>query len=160
MKRQRLFVCVGTEKHLLDSVAPRVGTILSELGYLVLGTMNNQVHATNLHKFKIVLDAFSSDVYEVIGVDATNSSENKMVVEYNRPLQPGSGIGRKLPEIGEKTIGINIMYNAKHKGFWGFWHRMIFSSQKDERFVENLVECTVNYILKKYPEDRKKPVVY
>lgn len=149
--REPIFVCVGTMKHMLDSVAPRVGTELSKEGYLVLGTIDNQIHARNLHEYKALFESFDKNIYEVIGIDAMFSKSSDKVIELNRPLKPGSGVGKNLLEVGEKTIGINIVHNARKHSYWHYWHKMIFASKKDEQLVKDLVKSTVLYIKENYP---------
>jgi hypothetical protein len=43
--KMQIFVCIGTPLSKADSIAPRIGSILSNLGYNVIGTMDNPIHA-------------------------------------------------------------------------------------------------------------------
>ena len=42
------------------------------------------------------------------------------------------------------------MFRAKNKSIWSFWHKMIFTSKKDEQLVTELVKETVKYIESNY----------
>ena len=98
MTNQRIpiFVCVGTMKHILDSVAPRVGTILQSKGYVVIGTENNQIHAKNIHNIPEYLKYFDTKTYEIIGVDA-HTAKTKNYTET--PLDLELELARIYPKL-------------------------------------------------------------
>lgn len=43
-----VFLCIGTDRSTGDSLGPLVGTYLSDLGYNVIGTIDEPCHAMNL----------------------------------------------------------------------------------------------------------------
>ncbi|NMH68571.1 spore protease YyaC [Bacillus sp. RO3] len=106
--KEIIVVCVGTDRSTGDSLGPLVGTILQEkrLEHIhVFGTIDYPVHAVNLHS---TLDGISKQFRNpyVIGIDAT-LGRLKAVGEisvHNRPLRPGAGLGKELPEVGECSI--------------------------------------------------------
>lgn len=97
------FVCVGTDRSTGDSLGPFVGTLLKEKGYTnLIGTLEDPVHATNLEdkirnipKDKIIIgiDACLGKLTSVGRVDVSN-----------KPLKPGAGVGKKLPQVGTHCI--------------------------------------------------------
>lgn len=70
--KMQIFVCIGTPLSKADSIAPRIGSILSNLGYNVIGTMDNPIHALNIEKrYKEEIEGFKAmpDRYEIVAID-------------------------------------------------------------------------------------------
>ena len=101
-------VCIGTDKCIVDSLGPLVGTILTEklkdVDIDIYGTLENPVHALNLIEN---LKTINKKKYrKVIALDACLSSKkNEGIIEVrNNSIIPGKGLGKKLPEIGDISI--------------------------------------------------------
>jgi putative sporulation protein YyaC len=94
-----IFVCIGTDRSTGDSLGPIVGTKLKELGYNVLGELDNTVNATNLVD---VLPKIPQDKV-VIAVDAClgQTSSVGKVKFLDGPVYPGAGVGKDLPPVGD-----------------------------------------------------------
>lgn len=113
--REQLFVCIGSMKVMLDSVAPRVGTLLKCAGYRVIGDEETPVHAMNLQEFMRYINIIDKSKYQIIAIDAMYAdSKPDLVIIDNRPCHPGKAIGKKLPKVGEMVIGINIKLIEKY----------------------------------------------
>lgn len=105
--REVVIVCIGTDRVSGDSLGPLVGTFLSEECPLakVYGTLEEPVHAKNLEDIVAGVRRNHPEAY-VIAVDAclgrVSSIENIMLVE--KPLKPGAGVHKNLPEVGNVNI--------------------------------------------------------
>lgn len=98
------FACIGTDRSTGDSLGPLVGTKLALLGYNVIGTIDNPLHAENLAERLAVEIPFGMTT--VIAIDASlgmSSSVGKVYVKHG-PLKPGTGVGKNLPPVGQYHI--------------------------------------------------------
>ncbi len=100
-----LFTCIGTDRATGDCLGPLVGTNLKRLGYSVLGTLDEPLHALNLiqelHKVSTIYDP---DI--VLAIDASlGRLENIGTITLaNSPLRPGAGVHKDLPPVGNISI--------------------------------------------------------
>lgn len=71
----------------------------------ILGNINNPVHASNLES---VIDKINSNYTKpfIIAVDAGLGKQSSVgYIDVKKgPLQPGTGVNKKLPEIGDMHI--------------------------------------------------------
>lgn len=101
-------VCIGTNKSFLDSVGPRVGTELFNNipNIIVYGTMDDNCHALSLgSKFKEIAELYPNK--KVLAIDAccTRHPEKVGTIELLKgAIEPGAGVGKKLPSIGDFSI--------------------------------------------------------
>lgn len=99
-------VCIGTDKCIVDSLGPLIGTMLMKenLAIDVFGTLDKPVHAVNINEYIKLIRSKNYD--NIIAIDACLSSKkNQGIVEVrNGPITPGKGIGKLLPEIGDLSI--------------------------------------------------------
>lgn len=102
-----VIVCVGTDRVSGDSLGPLVGTLLmEECRYAkVYGTLCNPVHAQNLKETIIHLETQHPEAF-VIAVDAClgRAGNVEKIIMMKKPLKPGTGVNKDLPEIGHVTI--------------------------------------------------------
>lgn len=114
-EKNTVIVCIGTDRCIGDCVAPIVGTILRESGFLlpVYGTLHEPIHALNIREKldKIVKD--HNDPF-IIGIDAClGDKEDIGIIKIkNDPVIPGSGVGESLPKVGNISI-IGIVHEAE-----------------------------------------------
>lgn len=99
-----LFACIGTDRSTGDALGCLVGTHLEELGYNVIGTINEPLHATNLAERMAGEKQKGYDL--IIGIDACLGKMTSVGNIYleDRPLKPGKGVGKDLPEVGDYNI--------------------------------------------------------
>lgn len=106
MKGNFALVCIGTDKCIVDSLGPLVGTLLLKENFSgdIYGTLNNPVHALNINEYIKILKKKNYD--KIIAVDACLSNrKNQGIIELREgPITPGKGIGKILPEIGDVSI--------------------------------------------------------
>ena len=104
--RELVWVCIGTDRVTGDSLAPFVGTMLTEAGVPnVYGTIDHPVHALNLTETLERIEKAHPDAC-IVGIDACLGKEESVGSMELRDgaLEPGSGIGKTLPSVGDYSI--------------------------------------------------------
>lgn len=94
--------CIGTDKCIGDALGPLVGTMLSEkeLNAKVIGTLNDPVHAVNMHeKIKLIDDSSF-----VIAIDAAVSEGADIIEVRDSGIKPGAAVNKKLPKVGDISL--------------------------------------------------------
>lgn len=103
------FLCIGTDKVIVDSVGPLVGSNIDKklCNVEVLGELEKNVHALNLEETALTIDGEEN---LVIAIDACMSEkkEKGTVVIANKPLLPGKGLGKYLGEYGDISIKVIV----------------------------------------------------
>jgi len=96
-------ICIGTDRSTGDSLAPLVGSMLTEKGYKnVIGTIDDPVHAVNLDdKLKLIPEGKT-----VLAIDAAlGKLHNVGKLHFNKgSLSPGAGVGKELTNVGDFNI--------------------------------------------------------
>lgn len=101
-----VFVCIGTDRNVGDSLAPIVGTRLkNNPHYTIYGTIDAPVHALNVDYISEHLKINHPNAL-VIAIDAgLGKRENVGLIRIeHKPIFPGRGVGKKLPPIGDISI--------------------------------------------------------
>ncbi|MBI2874585.1 MAG: spore protease YyaC [Firmicutes bacterium] len=115
-----VFICIGSDRSTGDSLGPLVGSALVENGMprkLVRGTLENPVHAVNLSE---ELDRLQGEEPKrfVVAVDACLGYPQSVgaISVGPGPLQPGSGVDKELPVVGELHIAgvVNVGGYLEH----------------------------------------------
>lgn len=100
-------LCIGTDRVSGDSLGPLVGTLLTEeCRYAkVYGTLKEPVHAQNLSETIDLVERKHPEAF-VIAVDAClgKAANVEKIVFLNKPLKPGMGVNKDLPEVGNVNI--------------------------------------------------------
>ncbi|TDL91787.1 spore protease YyaC [Vibrio vulnificus] len=102
-----IFLCIGSDRSVGDSLGPLVGTMLKEhsVPYPVYGTLENPVHAFNLKEtLKEIKKQFKKPL--IFSVDACLGDQNQVgyVFLKDGPLVPGKALKKVLPEVGDYHI--------------------------------------------------------
>lgn len=102
-----IFICVGSDRSVGDSLGPLVGTMLEEnnLPYHVYGTLEEPIHAFNLEKtLKTITRHFQKPL--IISIDAELGEKEQVgsVFLKEGPLVPGKALKKVLPEVGDYHI--------------------------------------------------------
>lgn len=106
--RPIVILCIGTDRSTGDSLGPLVGSRLQELAHpmvRVFGTLDHPVHAVNLEEtIEIIRRDFGKAF--IIAVDAClGRTESIGFINLKPgPLQPGTGVNKTLPEVGDLHI--------------------------------------------------------
>ena len=100
-------MCIGTPRVRFDSVAPRIGSKLKELGLNVVGTVDDPFDAlTCMDKIAMINHRYNGK--EIIAIDACATMDwSKLGSVYfyeHRFVRPGKAVGRDLPPIGNHAI--------------------------------------------------------
>lgn len=112
-----IFLCIGTDKFISDSLGPIVGNFLSKTispNYFVYGTLKYPIHAMNLEEnIKYIKKKHPND--KIVAIDASlgdKGSVGKISIK-KAPLYPGKGVGKVLPPVGDISIvGIVDVYDS------------------------------------------------
>lgn len=98
-------VCIGSDRLIGDSYGPLTGHMLSGAGLNIslFGTLERPVHALSIGE---VIEKINPVKSLVIAIDSSvGSDENIGVISAAyEPVRPGSGLGKKLPEIGDISV--------------------------------------------------------
>ncbi len=107
-KEELIILCIGTDRSTGDSLGPLVGSKLQALnptGAVIYGTLDQPVHAVNLQE---TIDEIEELYYQpfIIAIDAClGRSESVGYVNIKEgSLQPGTGVNKELPTVGNLHI--------------------------------------------------------
>lgn len=103
-----VILCIGTDRVTGDSLGPLIGYKLSRINLdkiHIYGTLDSPVHAQNLDD-TLEMIRFNHPDIPIIAIDA--SLGNKKHLGYitlgKGPLQPGAGVNKCLPAVGDICI--------------------------------------------------------
>lgn len=134
-------VCIGTDKCIIDSLGPLIGTMLSKenLAIDIYGTLDEPVHAINISDYIKIIE--SKKYKNIVAIDACLSTKkNQGIIEVrNGPITPGKGIGKLLPEIGNVSV-IGIV-DSSDKEFQNLIHdtRLSFIYEMSEVITHGIL---------------------
>lgn len=102
-----LFLCIGSERHILDCFGPLIGTMLAERNpdVFIYGTLDKPLHAKNL-----VLQMARIKVRHPLTVDiaidaSVGNKEDLGFIKIKRgALVPGKATAKRLPPVGQIAI--------------------------------------------------------
>lgn len=102
-----IFVCVGSDLVLGDSLGPLCGTVLKRkmLGTYVYGTLNQPVTAKEIKYVKEYLKQMHPNSV-IVAIDAAVGEEEDvgLIRIVDKGLKPGLGVEKDLGEIGDVSI--------------------------------------------------------
>lgn len=104
-----IFVCIGTDNHVWDSLGPIVGSMIKEkiTNIKSYGDLNNPVTAINVDNIKETLDMYYP-IATIIVIDIAVSNKfnlNKSIYIKKGGVKPGLGVGvENLKIIGDYSI--------------------------------------------------------
>ena len=107
-KKERVFLCIGSEKLAFDSLGPMVGTMLknrADLDAYVYGTMAEPITALQVETANAFIRRFHPGA-EVIVVDSAIGKKEEIgsVKFFERGLRPALGIDREMGVVGDKSV--------------------------------------------------------
>lgn len=102
-----IFVCIGTDRATGDCLGPLIGYKIKDMKYQnvhVFGTLDEPVHAKNLHEYMELFQKFQNPF--IVAIDACLGRLERIgfVNIKEGPLSPGSGVNKSLPSIGNVNI--------------------------------------------------------
>ncbi|MCM3594942.1 spore protease YyaC [Metabacillus idriensis] len=111
--KEIVFLCIGSDRYVGDSLGPLVGTMLSEkdIPFRIYGTLKEPVHAFNLKGIlKEIQKPFKKPL--IISMDACLGAQDQVgsVIFNNGPLAPGKALEKMLPEVGDYHFKAIVNY--------------------------------------------------
>jgi putative sporulation protein YyaC len=106
--KPKVFLCIGTPKHVWDSYGPMVGSLLREnkKDIICLGTMDNPVNSYNVERTELIIKEKYPD-HMIIAIDGavTNSKDRaNQIWIMEGGFKPGQAYSKDLREIGDYSI--------------------------------------------------------
>jgi putative sporulation protein YyaC len=102
-----VFICIGSDRHLLDSFGPLTGTMLQNCapGLPVYGTLDNPLHAQNLLQgLKEARQQHFGKIMVAIDASVGREEEIGWLQICQGGLVPGKAMARNLPTVGQMAI--------------------------------------------------------
>jgi len=107
LERDPVFICLGSNRHILDCFGPMAGTMLCEKDkrLCVYGTLDQPLHARNLAKEIKKIKAIHNGAVE-IAIDAAVSKTDPLGTINIRKgeIFPGRALYKNLPPVGSLSI--------------------------------------------------------
>jgi len=105
LNKKVLFACIGTDRATGDCLGPLVGDSLKRLGYHVVGTLEEPLHAQNLITcLELKQQELKPDLVVAIDAGLGYVKNIGMITLEQRPIKPGTGVKKDLPLIGDISI--------------------------------------------------------
>lgn len=102
-----IFLCIGSDRHILDCFGPLTGTMIKEKepDMLVFGTLDKPLHARNLgSEIFAIRRRFNSRLVMAIDASAGSDAELGIIKLREGPLYPGKALAKGLPAIGDYSV--------------------------------------------------------
>ncbi len=106
--KPKVFLCIGTPKHVWDSYGPMVGSLLREnkKDIICLGTMDNPVNSYNVERTELIIKEKYPD-HMIIAIDGAVTSNKERINQIwvkEGGFKPGEAYSKDLREIGDYSI--------------------------------------------------------
>lgn len=107
-ERPKILLCIGTDRSTGDCLGPLIGSKINngeQDFFTIYGTLDQPVHASNLQEtLKEIYEVYNDPF--IIAIDAClGKIENVGCVNLGYgSLQPGAGVNKSLPPVGEIHI--------------------------------------------------------
>lgn len=117
-KKGVVFLCIGSDRSTGDSLGPLIGHKISQLMQItqtdqtrsdmdpvVLGTLEEPVHAMNLEAYIAIIKCMYQD-YVIVAIDASVGSPDHIgcITLGRGALKPGLGVSKNLSSVGDIFI--------------------------------------------------------
>lgn len=116
--RLPLFLCIGSDRHILDSFGPLTGSLLRDKmpDLNVYGTLQEPLHARNLvSSLNNIYRLYPACLEIAIDASVGNDSDLGFIRLRQGPLLPGKALSKRLPPIGHLSItGVVGTRSEKH----------------------------------------------
>lgn len=108
LPRPLVILCIGTDRSTGDSLGPLVGSRLQSFIHPMIkiyGTLDQPIHAVNLEETLNEINKTYDNAF-TIAIDAClGRTESIGFISLKPgPLQPGTGVNKSLPEVGDAHI--------------------------------------------------------
>lgn len=105
--RTPLFLCIGSDRHILDSFGPLTGSLLKDkIPHLnVYGTLQAPLHARNLvSSLPSIYRLYPARMEVAIDASLGNEKDLGVIRIRQGPLLPGKAMSKRLPPLGHISI--------------------------------------------------------
>ena len=162
--KTQIFVCIGTMSAKADSIAPRIGTILSNSGFKVIGTEDKPLHGLNLNeRYKEEIKRFiGKQEYEVVAIDCCRFKERDIKYKKISSIIPRYAIDNSLKhiEFKDNCIGVNSLSicpvdDLSYKTY-PTWTLIQIAELADESIYIDFAKDIANDIINKLKENKEE----
>lgn len=102
-----LFICIGSDRHIIDCFGPLIGTMVREENprILLYGHLEAPLHAKNISREIEIINYRHPDNF-IIAIDASVGSIEDIgnIKVRQGPIIPGKALAKKLPPVGDYAI--------------------------------------------------------
>ena len=106
--KQLIILCVGTDRSTGDALGPLIGSELlkTNINATVIGDIHNPCHGSNLESTIEDIESKYDNPY-IIAIDSGLGRQTSVgSIDCKKgKLQPGTGVNKKLPHVGDMHIG-------------------------------------------------------
>lgn len=102
-----VFICIGTDKNILDCLGPMAGTMIKENApeLTVYGTLEDPIHALNITRALHGIRSRHPGALEVaIDASAGKAEEVGVIQVKMGSLDPGKAVRKRLPPVGDLSV--------------------------------------------------------
>lgn len=103
----RVFICLGSDRHILDCFGPLIGSMVQEADprILIYGTLEKPLHAKNVDREMDMINKLHPG-YLKIAIDASvGEADDVGRIKIRRgAIIPGKALAKKLPPVGDYAI--------------------------------------------------------
>lgn len=102
-----LFICIGTDRHILDCFGPLIGSMVRELNpqILIYGHLSRPLHAKNIIKeMETISSMHPNNIIIAIDASVGDAKDFGNIKMRMGPIIPGKALARKLTPIGDYAI--------------------------------------------------------
>lgn len=107
-KAEPVFVCIGSDRHILDCFGPLTGTMLKEItpGIILYGTLDEPVNSGNIVDCMKRIEKEYGSGYVTVAIDASlgHIDDLGMIKIREGPILPGKALDKRLPPVGQVAI--------------------------------------------------------
>ena len=107
LKADPMFICIGSDRHLLDAFGPLTGTMLKgqSPGLILCGTLEKPLHAQNLLSgLREARQLYGNRLIVAIDASAGKEEEIGLLRIKQGGLVPGKALAKNLPTVGQLAI--------------------------------------------------------
>lgn len=102
-----IFICIGSERHILDCLGPLCGTMLqaSLPDMFIYGSLDHPIHARNLIKeMQIIRQRHPGRIEIAIDASVGDEEEIGRLQLRQGALLPGKALAKNLPAVGDYSL--------------------------------------------------------
>ncbi len=141
-----VFICIGTEKVLADSIGPRVGSLLNEnmnKPLFVYGLSEANITAQNL-EFAITMIRKLHPNNKIAVIDAAVGEQNQVgkVQICQSAITPGAATNKNLQTVGDVSI-VGIIANKNMSDFYQVDSEKSILVEKLSQFIATTILLAV-----------------